>query len=424
MNTSLIHPLILLFYLIYSIDGYAYTAKAYHPNIRTIQLLQNGQWGTLPCIQIDSNEYLSLSFDILDASPERLRYKITHRDIYGEPSPIHFNEYITGFNDNLIEEYALSEGTLVDYTHYRLQLPNEDCQFKLTGNYTVDIYHEDRPDEVLLTAHFYVVDHKVTIDADISTNTSQGQNIGLQQVNMSILYPLNLQIYNPTDEIKVFTLQNRQATTIRGPLAPSFEQPGKLIFKQHPQLLFPAGNEYRRFDFSNLPSEGMHVDNISINNNQYEVTLRQDVAHTNTSYVYDEDQNGQFIIHKTGSRHPSTEADYAWVNFSLKPSQTTPPTPIHLAGDFINSTPPEEMQMRYNSTNKCFETSILLKQGLYNYRYLTHDSTQRTTIDGNHHETENEYLIMVYYRPTGGRFFSLIGISSVKYENGSTTLIK
>ncbi len=60
-----------------------------------------------------------------------------------------------------------------------------------------------------------------------------------------------------------------------------------------------------------------------------------------------------------------------------------------------------------------FFTSQFLKQGVYDYEYIWVDA--RTGIrsdipmEGTHFETENDYQLMVYYRPVNGRWDELVG---------------
>ena len=58
--------------------------------------------------------------------------------------------------------------------------------------------------------------------------------------------------------------------------------------------------------------------------------------------------------------------------------------------------------------------ALLLKQGLYNYRYVTRDNSGRPVtadLEGNFYETENEYSVYVYHRAFGERYDKLIGFS-------------
>lgn len=62
-------------------------------------------------------------------------------------SPI---EYMNGFQGTTIDDFANSIGTTTQYSNYRLLLPNDDVQFKVSGNYAIQVYNEDTPDQIIL----------------------------------------------------------------------------------------------------------------------------------------------------------------------------------------------------------------------------------------------------------------------------------
>ena len=73
--------------------------------------------------------------------------------------------------------------------------------------------------------------------------------------------------------------------------------------------------------------------------------------------------------------------------------------------------------MRYNKEYGIYEKNILLKQGMYNYMYLTKSPGQETIsstdTEGNFYETQNTYTIYVYHRPFGERYDRLIGLCRI-----------
>jgi hypothetical protein len=73
--------------------------------------------------------------------------------------------------------------------------------------------------------------------------------------------------------------------------------------------------------------------------------------------------------------------------------------------------------MIYNSEKSEYRAKILLKQGYYNYIYVFLQDNSPvidvTTVEGTHQETENDYTILVYHRPTASRYDQLVGIKKV-----------
>jgi len=322
-------------------------------------------------------------------------------------------DYLNGFNDNLINDYDPSVNTTVDYTHFSLTIPNRDITIKLSGNYVTEIYEEGRPDEVLLTACFSVVDPAVNIGATVSSNTDIDFNRNHQQVSFTI-YHQGLNIRDPRSELFVFTGQNNRLDTERAKIMPTYINPGKIIYEHNKDLIFEAGNEYRRFETSSYRYNGMNVAHVEYNRPGYTMDIVTDKARANRSYSYDQDQNGRYFIRSNETDYPETEADYFMTNFTLDMDYPLNED-IYINGNFTNDTFSNKYKLEYSPNNKAYHLSLLLKQGLYNYQYLTKNGRTFSSgqIEGNFFETENEYTIYVYYRPTGQRYDSLIGVQTI-----------
>ena len=108
-----------------------------------------------------------------------------------------------------------------------------------------------------------------------------------------------------------------------------------------------------------------------------------------------------------------TEADYAWVYFTLPSKYKVTGGNMYVAGALndweFNST----NLMTYDRDKAEYQCSMLLKQGWYNYEYLFlkdgEKAAEPSSFEGNHYETENDYLIMVYYRNPRDRYDRIIG---------------
>ncbi|HHU35332.1 MAG TPA: DUF5103 domain-containing protein, partial [Bacteroidetes bacterium] len=73
--------------------------------------------------------------------------------------------------------------------------------------------------------------------------------------------------------------------------------------------------------------------------------------------------------------------------------------------------------MEYDESREEYTKSLLLKQGWYNFQYVLVDAQGKTDelmFEGSHYETENDYLIIVYYRNPRERYDRIIGYQSIK----------
>lgn len=395
----------------------AYFTRPLQPEIRSLQVIPNSAWGELPVLRLGSSDYIDVSFDrthTVDA--ERFRYKLIQCNADWTPSALLDVECFDGFNDNLVEDYACSKNTTVDYVHYHVRIPNQNIQVKLSGNYVLQVYEEDDPSKLVLTACFYVVDKQVDVASGVNSNTDLGLNSNYQQVSFRI-NQANLSLRDPYTEIKTAVLQNRRRDNMKFDVKPTFLNGNNLVYEHNRALIFEAGNEYRRFEFVNTGSGGMNVEKFRYENREYVAWITSDKIRADKSYLYDQDQDGLFLIRNTGGADPRIDADYIHVNFELK-SDLPLNQGVYLFGDCTYSQFSPSTEMIFDEQAHSYHQSLLLKQGAYNYMYLTEkDGVGETGIvEGNCYQTENEYLVLVYYRPIGKRYDALIGYSIVKSQ--------
>jgi hypothetical protein len=320
-----------------------------------------------------------------------------------------------GFQQIPVVEVSYSFNTTTRYANHRIYLPNKDVQLTVSGNYAVQICSEDNPKDVVITACFSIVEPLVEIETIVKGNTDIDFNQEHQQVDFNI-NPKNIQIAFPQNDLKVFVCQNNNRNSTRMDFQPFFISGKQIQYRRIRNLIFEAGNEYRRFEFLTHRTNGMGVERTVFYDPFYHVTLYRDMPRANKSYLFDKDQNGRFFVHCSGCKEPAIEADYYIVHFTLA-SKPLINGNVYLSGEFSHNILDEKYRMEYNTETGCYEKELLLKLGLYNYQYVFVDRNEaRITIaptEGNYYETENEYTIAVYYHPAGARHDRLIGVNKL-----------
>ena len=80
--------------------------------------------------------------------------------------------------------------------------------------------------------------------------------------------------------------------------------------------------------------------------------------------------------------------------------------------------------MNFNADKGVYEGSLFLKQGYYNYCFVTvnrADPSRKPVFDfteGNNGQAENDYTILVYYKELGGRADQLVGMTRLNSVAG------
>ena len=387
------------------------------PDVKTIQVIANGDWMAPPIVSLNPEDYLEISFDELTHQYHRYIYKITHCNADWSPSGLSEIEYLNGFNNNTIDDYKNSFNTTMQYTHYKLFLPNDDVQITASGNYILTVYDDNENDKPILNACFSVIEKQVGVSATVSSNTDIDTNASHQQVSFNINYN-GYNISNPFNELKVQVFQNQRWDNMITNITPTYQSPGLLQYVHNQNLIFDAGNEYRRFEITNVHYATQGVNYIRFFDPYYHAVLFPDEARRN--YSFDVDQNGRFYIRYNLAEDNETEADYLFVHFTLDWEEPLTGGNFYLQGEFTNDRFIPSYKLTYNPEAHAYESVQLLKQGAYNYMYLfvPDGSTKGETgpAAGNFYVTENEYMILVYHRPFGGRYDKLVGMQTVKFQ--------
>ena len=388
-------------------------------NIRSLQVVANQKWMDLPIMVLNDGK-ISIDFDDLTHTYRRLTYRLEHCEADWKPSVGLFeSDVVDGFiAGNTIDDVKESTLTNTLYTHYHLNIPNDNCQPKLSGNYRLYVYDDDSSsDHPLLTACFMLTEpaeSSMGVRLNITTQTDQSINREQQQAEMLIDYGTYI-VSNPQEQIKTVVLQNRNWLDARWNSKPQYVMPNGLRWSHNQDYIFWAGNEYRKFEILSTDVASMGVDKIGWDGKNFHAYLFPTTPFLN--YLYDEDADGAFLIRNSDNVEINTTSDYMLTHFQLNvPSPY--PYRIFLNGDWTYDRLLPTYEMTYNSTGGYYEAVVPLKLGYYNYQFLAADEQGRLSsfrVDNSHYQTENSYQALIYFRPQGGRTDKLVGYANVRF---------
>lgn len=382
-------------------------------NVRSLKVCLASNMYVPPVLMMNSDDRLIVNFDYLDYDVHYLRYSVTHCNADWRPSQLVESEYVSGFNYADIDDYAQSEATYVHYYNYQFMLPNADMEFLVSGNYLLSVYEQDDPDKILFQTRFSLCEGRVSVFPQVTSRTDVEYNNRYQQVSFDVRYKPN-QIKDPYSEFTCVVSQNSRednAVTVNRPTMVGVDH---VTYEHNRDLIFPAGNEFRRFETVNAHNLNMGVQSIRYYEPMYHATLMVDEPRNETQYLYDQTQYGRFTIRNAEAYDENAlEADYMITHFTLNTLGKLNGGNVWLYGEFLNGYPAAQSMMKYDASSGCYTADLLLKQGAYNYLYLwVPDGTtvgQTSRIEGDHYETVNEYLVKVYDRPMGERYDHFVG---------------
>ncbi len=365
-----------------------------------------------PVIRLGSNDVLVVNFDVLSEDRDYLRYRLVHCNADWSKSTLVDSEFLDGFNEGEIDDSRFSSATTVHYVNYNLVIPNGDIRPKLSGNYLLQIYPESDPENIWAQCRFMVSEEKVSVSGNVTTRTDVDYNKSHQQLELAV-DTRESGVSDPFNDLFVVVQQNGRLdneVALRQPLRMS----GTVsVYEHQPQLIFEAGNEYRRMETVSTQFPSMGVERVEYFDPYYYHELQADEPRNEVQYLYDRTQNGGYVIREYNSSDSDTEADYTVVVFSLYMPYDLELT-VFLDGDFTMRRFDDNARMNYNRERGCYERLMLLKQGAYNYQYLAVPTGARrgytAQIEGDKYQTVNRYTVKVYERKPGSRADRLLGV--------------
>lgn len=386
------------------------------PDIKSVTFGKKGFPISYPVLEKEVENPLVLSFDDLREGSRNYYYSITLCNSDWSETRLSPSEYSQGLFSFPVSTFQPSVNTLVHYVHYEIEFPNSDLPLTLPGNYAVKVFEDNNTEKPVLVRRFVYVDKKVDISAQIRIPSLPEYRAESQQLDFTIINP-DFRITNPYQELKVVITKNFHWNTALTTLKPQFIKPGSLDYNYTRENLFIAGNEYRSFNINSRKYPSTEVTTIEHSGRNYVATLATDKPRN--TYFFKEDINGLFVNENKDVRNADNalESDYFEVKLSLNTNILPYDGDIFIYGALTNFSFTDENKMKYNTDKNIYESTLLLKQGYYDYQYVFIPKTTGTfdekEIEGSFTETENNYFIFVYYKGFGERYERPIGFKRV-----------
>ena len=395
-------------------ENFYYENAVNRENIKTVQAYRNGFELSNPIMGLNENMTLVFKFDDLSEGVKDYYYTVIHCDADWNESFISQDEYIDGFIENPVDDYAMSFNTTFNYVNYRIELPNDHMRFKLSGNYVLVVYENQDKENIVLSKRFHIYENAVRIEGTVRRATVDAFKGTKHEVDFKIYHP-NLQVLNPREEVKVVIMQNNRWDNAIRDLKPLYIRDGVLDYDYNRENVFDAGNEFRYFDNRTNRMNGENVIATDFHRPYFHKTVKIDEVRANKPFFSYEEMNGMYAVESQDQevRDFDTECDYTFVHFTLPLEAPLLGGSVNVFGELSNWNANKSNEMTYNFDRGEYELTLLLKQGYYNYIYVYVPQgakvADHTNIEGSFWETNNDYQILVYYRDLAGRYDRLVG---------------
>ena len=406
---------LLFLFLFFSFIGKAQVLedKVYADHILSVRMFPNGgdveSQLNAPVVSLTDSKSLVVWFDDVSFDPELYTAKLVHCDADWKKSGLRDTDFSLAFNEFTLSDYAYSVNTRMPYIRYSFTLP----RVSKSGNYLLKVYKNRDENAVIFTKRFMVVENLAAVAAQVVPPAQTEDRRTLQQINTSVNYS-NLEVIDPQAQIKVVIRQNQRWDNAKVLSKPTFLNQNSKLLRYEPfegESTFRAGNEFRFIDLRFIRATGVNVASVKVEETLVTAEARVDLPRPGGAYAQYLDLNGFYVV-QTNDRpggDPEVESEYVYTTFYLNDA---PGKNIKLMGALSQWGKAPEATMVYDPKKRLYATSLLLKQGWYDYQfaYANGDgSYDFESLEGSHFQTENEYEVMVYYRGLGSRYDQLVG---------------
>lgn len=378
-------------------------------SIKSIQLYRKGNENNPPVIRLGSGEKLKLSFDELSSLSGQFRITFTHHDQEWNNSNIPRDWYLDGLSEIILGNGNRNRLSDPVYHHYQTEFPNDQFSFLISGNYMLHVKDFSSGVE-LFSIPFFVTEQSGELESMVETIYNAGpRNEAVDQPFSTFYYPGFIDF--PQVDLSYYFVQNRFWGDAKKADVYDFAEEDNSGFHLSRERAFLAN-----FDFIGLKLNTFSVDGSQIRDwrpdlNPPLLVLREDILNFTSSPVPRWGSN-------YGNPKTSNSARYANVRFRFDDGgQFSENEGVYLVGDFNQWILSENSKLKYNEETGYWETTSLIKQGNYTYKYATKAGSNQINdviLSDTITRQRQEYTSFVYFQDPDFRYQRLLQVQFFK----------
>lgn len=389
----------------------------YNPDIKSVKLFKAGDQTSFPVITLNGGEVLQLEFDELGTAVKNYYCGFQLCNADWAPATLSSFDYTRGFGSIRISTYRNSSLATFKYVHYQATVPDRSSAPSRSGNYLLKVFLNNDTSQLAFTRRFVVVNAMSQIAAQVlQANNATLFRTG-QKLQLAVQADKRINTLGPSD-LKVAVLQNQNWQTALFLNQPTIYRGNYYEYSDEGITGFVGLKEFRWLDLRSLRLKSDRIQQLDNRGDTVQVYAKPETTRNGQAYVYFRDLNGGFTIESYESINPFWQGDYAYTHFKYFPPGNKPfaGSDVYIFGEMTNYGADTTGLMHFNEESGAYEKTVLLKQGYYNYLYGTRPyrggPLDFAQTEGNFWSTENNYVVLVYYRPFGGRADECIGYTS------------
>lgn len=372
-------------------------------SIKSIQLYRKGNPDNPPIITLGSSDRLVLEFDELTSVSGQFLIRFAHYDSKWEKSPIPDIWFIDGINEFNIIGGEINSLNKPSFFHYHKEFPDREINFLISGNYMVHVFDFDTNIELFSLPFFITEDAGETINEVETLYNARSTFDVIDQLFSIYKYPNGLEF--PQFNLEYFYTQNRFWGSSVQTKEMDMSVPGQVRFYTTRQNSFNANIDYLQLDLRELSPDGIEIVEWQPELIPPKITLQDDLINFSA-------EPRKMYSSVSGKPSGGRNAQYVEVEFRLSTDSFDNNTSdFYVSGDFNRWSISAANKMKYDKELGIWKTSILMKQGQYQYKYfqsVRNDTGAPLPVNDSISNIQQEYTSFIYYRDPNKNYQRLL----------------
>jgi len=376
--------------------------------IRSVQLFKNNNPDSPPIIELNSSDKLHLRFDYMDVSSKQFVITFSHHNIDWSPSSLAPSDITQGIRRIYMNTGIVNSNERPIYRSFSAVLPNEQVTFLRSGNYMLRVEDADTG-FLVMSLPFFIFENEGSIESSVEFLQSPRQNLRAlhRPVNR---YKIPESVEQPQFDLSFRIAQNRFWGRAKTPSETDFSSPGSVMFEMEQERAFIADYYFHPLFASELSLSNPRVIDLFPEEIPPRILLGDDTANL-------ANLSGRTLPNSAfGLPDRNSDAEYLNIVFSLD-TEDTPEAgdSVFLIGDFTGWALRSENRLSYNEDTKRWQTSAIIKEGEYKYKYVMvkENEIDDLIFDPLFERTKQEYYVFVYQQDKNEFYDRLLQVNTV-----------
>ncbi len=376
-------------------------------SVQSIQLYKKGNRRSAPVFSLNSNDVLVLSFDYLQLEARQFQISFTHHNPDWKRSNLAREFFQDGFYQITFGPGQISESRRPVYRSYSFEFPNNEVQFKTSGNYMLHV-EDFNSGNLIFSLPFFIHENEGQIRSQVETIIAPRRNLRITHLP-SGRYIMPEFVDEPEFDLQFYFFQNQFWGRPKEALELDFSNENDSYFELRRESAFVGDYEFIPLNLDEISQDAPRI-------------LSADPAANPPRIELNEDTQGfagaaNFAGNRFGFPEQNPSARYAEVMFKFNPADDYPPeTQMYLVGDFNNWAIESGQELEYDSSLQRWTTKALIKEGSYLYKYILLDDNRvdDLALDNELQNRTQQYHAFAYFFDQTQFYFRLLQVNEFR----------